>query len=220
MTKEAVKARSRVADWILLSNSSPKRYLQVCVSWVRVPNPHFWQYVSKYEDHTHHYSSPAPFHNTYLTLQQETANQKPFLILLLNFFATHPVTLCGWNSDVICSSEVWKVHVLIFPPFSDIIAYTNSQYLPPIVSPCIGRTLMWFGVWKVNAHLFSPFSDIIEVGGALRLQLLSLARAECADVVCVAAAAGDVSTIISFLKKYPMEVESHVPLYHYHLCSL
>jgi len=51
----------------------------------RVLNPHFWRYVSKYKYCTHHYSSPAPFRNTNLTLQQETAYQKPFL---LNFF--HP----------------------------------------------------------------------------------------------------------------------------------
>lgn len=67
----------------------------------------------------------------------------------------HPVWM---EPDLICSSEVWKVHVLIFLPFSDIIAYTctNSRYLPPIISPCIGRILMWFEVWIVNTLVFFP----------------------------------------------------------------
>ena len=44
------------------------------------------------------------------------------------------------------------------------------------------------------------------MGGTIRLQLLSLAQAECADVVVAAAEVGDVSAIISFLQKYPSEV--------------
>ena len=42
----------------------------------------------------------------------------------------------------------------------------------------------------------------------MRLQLLSLAQADCPDVVCVAAEVGDVSTIVTFLQKYPSEVHA------------
>ena len=100
---------------------------------------------------------------------------------------------------------------------------SRSNYIPinvpsgvqgvKLSSLCNGFSFMCFFKQTISINFLS-FSDIIEVGGALRIQLLSLARAECADVVCVAAAAGDVSTIITFLQKYPSEVDV------YGLCSL
>ena len=147
MTKEAVKARSRVEDWILLSNSPPKRYLQVCVSWVRVPNPHFWQYVSKYEDHTHHYSSlpPSITHILHYNRRQQIRSHSLYYFSIFCHPSCHP----AWV-ELRCDLQFWSLK-------------SARAHFPPIFRHHCLQCILILDICHPSCHpaLAEPWCDLV-----------------------------------------------------------